>query len=425
MSGQPGSGKNHGKEIGNIISDAFHNGDLSRLQDLGPAVQEAVKDIPGVKININTGHSAPAGHSGPAVHQPPQSEEAEYTQLDPPYQNHGTYPYYKQKGQGKGMGVPKGVFSIVFGVLGMVVFGLCALSFAALTMILGGGTVLFPLTVACGGLFVGSMFLTSGGVSKNRLGRRALEYLALFSNKMVYTFDELAAHTGRSPKAIRKEVRKLSHMGYLQDMHTDSEETMLMRGDYTYQQYLESQKVQQEKIEQERLREQRLDNPETAGIEMFRSEGEKMIQKIREANRAIPGQEISDKLSQLESTCVRIFTYVEAHPEKLPETRKFMEYYLPTTLKLVEKYEQYEKMDFQPENVKEIKAQIESSLGTIDDAFNNLLEGLYQHDTLDVATDIVVLQSMLEQEGLTGKKFDIDEGGTIASVDSIHLTTGK
>ncbi len=89
-----------------------------------------------------------------------------------------------------------------------------------------------------------------------------------------------------------------------------------------------------------------------------------------------------------------------------------MNYYLPTTLKLVEKYHQYDGMDFEPQNVRQAKTEIERSMDTINVAFNNLLESLFHHDTLDVATDIDVLEKMLEQEGLTGKTFKIDQPGS-------------
>ena len=85
-----------------------------------------------------------------------------------------------------------------------------------------------------------------------------------------------------------------------------------------------------------------------------------------------------------------------------------MNYYLPTTLKLLEKYRQYESIDIPMENVEKAKADITAALDTIDLAFNNLLASLYREDTLDVVTDIEVLETMLEQEGLTGKKFTID-----------------
>ena len=67
-----------------------------------------------------------------------------------------------------------------------------------------------------------------------------------------------------------------------------------------------------------------------------------MIRQIREANDAIPGEEISQKLFRLEEITSKIFDHVEKHPEKLPEIRKFLNYYLPITLKLVNAYREFD-----------------------------------------------------------------------------------
>ena len=84
-----------------------------------------------------------------------------------------------------------------------------------------------------------------------------------------------------------------------------------------------------------------------------------------------------------------------------------MNYHLPTTMKLIEKYCQFDSMDYQPENVTAAKADIEKALTAANEAFVNFLERLYHEETLDITTDAEVLTKMFEKDGLTGSKFEI------------------
>ena len=89
----------------------------------------------------------------------------------------------------------------------------------------------------------------------------------------------------------------------------------------------------------------------------------------------------------------------------MPDIRKFMRYYLPTTLKLVKSYQEFDKQPVQGENIRKAKDEIEHALDTINTAFANLLDSLFADDAFDVSTDISTLETMLKQEGLTGSDF--------------------
>lgn len=130
------------------------------------------------------------------------------------------------------------------------------------------------------------------------------------------------------------------------------------------------------------------------------------VRKIREANDALPGQEISEKLLQLETVTGKIFACVERHPEKLPEIRRFMNYYLPTTVKLVISYREFENQPVQGENIRNTKQEILDILDTVNNAFASLLDSLFQNDAIDISADISVLKTMLAQEGLTNQEFE-------------------
>ena len=130
-------------------------------------------------------------------------------------------------------------------------------------------------------------------------------------------------------------------------------------------------------------------------------QGDAYIQKIHECNDAIPGEEISAKISRMEMLVDRIFDRVEQNPETVSDIRKLMDYYLPTTIKLLEAYEELDRQPVGGENIKTAKAEIEATLDTLNIAFEKLLDSLFQNTAWDVSSDISVLHTMLAQEGLT------------------------
>lgn len=131
------------------------------------------------------------------------------------------------------------------------------------------------------------------------------------------------------------------------------------------------------------------------------SEGMDCIRRLRELNDNIEGEVISDKLFRLENLLKEIFDSVREHPEQMDRMHKLMEYYLPTTLKLVEAYEEFDGISVPGEEVLQAKAEIEKTLDTINQAFAELLNNLFQDAVFDATTDAQVLKSMLAREGLT------------------------
>ena len=118
-------------------------------------------------------------------------------------------------------------------------------------------------------------------------------------------------------------------------------------------------------------------------------QGGAFIRKIHECNEAIPGEEISAKIDR-----------VEENPQSVSDIRKLMEYYLPTTIKLLEAYEQLDRQPVDGENIQTAKREIEATLDTLNTAFEKLLDDLFQDTMWDVSSDISVLNTMLAQEGL-------------------------
>ena len=97
-----------------------------------------------------------------------------------------------------------------------------------------------------------------------------------------------------------------------------------------------------------------------------------------------------------------IFKLITEHPEKARDARRFISYYLPTTMKLLESYSLLEKQRYQGENITASRRQIEGLLDTMIQAIERQQDKMFRDDALDVETDIKVLETLLAADGLTG-----------------------
>lgn len=131
----------------------------------------------------------------------------------------------------------------------------------------------------------------------------------------------------------------------------------------------------------------------------------RLLRQLREANDAISDPTMSSKIDRLEQISARIFALAKQDPDKQPQLKKFMDYYLPTALKLLNTYAQMAMQDVQGANISEATRSIERSMDLLVTAFENQLDKLFQADALDVSADIAALEGMLNLDGLTGSDF--------------------
>ena len=130
-----------------------------------------------------------------------------------------------------------------------------------------------------------------------------------------------------------------------------------------------------------------------------------LLRQLREVNDAIPDPVMSQKISRLEEVSERIFALAQKDPDKKAQLQKFMNYYLPTALKLLNTYASLSRQTVEGTNITEAKHSIERSMDLLVTAFENQLDKLFQSDALDVTTDIAALEGMLNMDGLTDSAF--------------------
>ena len=133
------------------------------------------------------------------------------------------------------------------------------------------------------------------------------------------------------------------------------------------------------------------------------NQGNTSIAKIRQLNDAIPDERMSAQIDLIERLAAQIFDCVKAHPEKLKQIRQFLNYYVPTTIKLMEQYVTLQDQGMKTENIEDGMQKIEGLLDKVIVAFQRQLDSLFETDVVDITADIRVMEQMMASEGLTRK----------------------
>ena len=243
--------------------------------------------------------------------------------------------------------------------------------------------------------------LLTGGIKKLGKLERFQKYIGTLGTHTYCNFEQLSAAVGKPVKFVKKDVKKMISDGWFRQGHIDAQETCLITSNETYQQYTQTAKALEEKKQEEERRQADL-SPE---VQEVLDKGNEFLDKIHKSNDAIPGVEISAKISRMELIVEKIFERAQKHPEIIPDLKKMMNYYLPMTVKLLDAYEEMDRMPVQGENIKSSKKEIEDTLDTLNQAFEKLLDSVFQDTAWDVSSDISVLHTLLAQEGLTDDDF--------------------
>ena len=139
-----------------------------------------------------------------------------------------------------------------------------------------------------------------------------------------------------------------------------------------------------------------------AELDALLDERDKAVSEMHRLNDAIADETVSAQINRLEETTKKIIQQVVAQPAKLPQIRKFMNYYLPTTLKLLNAYDRMDAVGVSGTNIDGTKGKIEDMMDTICKAFDKQLDALFGEEALDISTDITVMEQMLAREGIGG-----------------------
>lgn len=157
-------------------------------------------------------------------------------------------------------------------------------------------------------------------------------------------------------------------------------------------------------LPKEKIVEEYLEAPNTGNMELdeILTLGNNYLEAIRKANEAIKDEELSNDIESIENTALKIFKAVENRPNELSKIRKFISYYLPTTIKLLNAYADFESQDLKIENIEKSMQSIKNSVSMITSSFEKLLNSIYENDMIDITTDIAVYEKMVSIDGYKG-----------------------
>lgn len=380
---------NLGDDIKNKIQDALNSGDFKRLNnDIENVVKGALDEV--------------RRSMGQKTIQPKDN----YKTMD--NYTHMIKVPLKSTKYIVPVGKVSGILYTVFGSIGTTAFGIAVTVLTLLGFAIGGEKIFHTIAIGLLPLLIISIIsLINGNKVRKRL-KRFQKYIGRMQSREYYLIRELSQATGLSDKATAKDLQKMISLGMFPEGHIDEKGTYFMLSNKSHEEYKKFKEgIRLKQLEEKQNKEitaQSLAKIESNSLkpEVRKAidEGRKFIMEIKKANIAILGEEVSSKLDRLEEVTGKIFDYVEVHPEKLPEIKKFMEYFLPTTLKLLDAYK---KLDYQPiegHNIKNSKLEIEETIDTINHAFENLLDSLFEDLAMDISTDISVLETIFAQEGL-------------------------
>lgn len=406
---------NLGREVKDIVQHAIDTGDFGALnRDLGVTLENALGNVAQSLKNAggrgmgNYGNYSQNPQGGP--YGPGNGYSTKYS-YRPFGRNRSSDKYASSSKRMKeareefalfvntGWARAMGILFTTLGIALTLMFGITALTLGIVSIFVSSlaskmDTVLMiflPATAI-------SLIMAIWGNYMRKKIKRFRSYVKTLNGKPYGTIKDLAKSVRKSEKFVRKDLKKMIKKQMFLEGHLDKGETCLIASDEAYDQYLAAEK-NAEQIQKEAAEDPRKKLSEEA--KKVIEEGDRYIEEIRRSNDAIPGVEVSNKMYHLENVIRRIFQRVEQHPELIEDLHKFMDYYLPTTMKLLKAYEELDKQDVEGENIKTAKQEIENTLDTINTAFENLLDSFYKDTAWDVSTDISVLKTMLAQEGLT------------------------
>ena len=149
--------------------------------------------------------------------------------------------------------------------------------------------------------------------------------------------------------------------------------------------------------------------PDGGEMQALMEEAARDLRAIRSAAGRITDVRTHEDALALTETGDRLYCYLREHPEKSDQMRRFMEYYLPTTVKLVESYAEFDSAGVEGENIRTAKEEIEKTMDTINEAFEKLLDDLYQNAAFEASADARVLKTVLAQDGYMKSDFEKQE----------------
>ena len=241
-------------------------------------------------------------------------------------------------------------------------------------------------------------WMTACGAARMKAGRQMGQF-ADYADSVDYhkglPVSMLADLTHQTKKKALKRLRSYIHKGWLNAWLDDETETLYLTA--------EDYRAAKEKAAAAAAQPQP-ENEETGDAPLNLDTARRFAAVLEKEQQLMQDAQAREELAAMHKTTTAICDWLEAHPESQPKTRRFAEYYIPTTLKLLHTYNDVQGQ--QGENAETIRRDIAGILHTLNQAYENLYNNLLSDVAMDISSEIAALQGMLANDGLTGREFE-------------------
>ena len=410
------------RELGDTMSDAFRHGFEGRGEELG----DRAWDVGRAAVNAANYGISEAGRAFQAGKQQYQKRAEEARNAAQSSENAGGMPGWarsffakkpvptpidelrtsakKRHNAGVAMLATGITFAVLFGITAIACFGTAGMfasgSAGAADMTVLGAIGEFAMsairaTAWCSAAVTAVFgWLTAAGASRMKAAKTLELYADTaegFDWHKGLSLSMLAELTHKKKAKALRLLRKFIHRGWLSAWVDEKSDKLYL----TAEDYRTAQENQPEP-EPEKAPEQAEDVP--LSLETTR----RFAQVLEKETSLMEDERAVEELQHMQKTTESIGAWLEAHPESLPKARRFAEYYIPTTLKLLHTYNDVQGQ--QGENAEAIRRDIAGILHTLNQAYDNLYDKLLSDMALDVSSEIAALQGMLANDGLAGEE---------------------
>ena len=235
----------------------------------------------------------------------------------------------------------------------------------------------FPLCAAVSsGLYLGS------GLKLRKKVRRFRNYLSMIGHRSAMSVSALASAANTVPGKVREDLEEMLDSGILTEGFLDYGSDRLI---------LSSEGLHEEPAPKAEKK------PDAAGRENA------LLAEIRAVNDLVKNEKLSAQIDQIGLLTAKILDYEKSHPQSAPQLHSFLSYYLPTTLKILRAYGQLEAQEVSGENITAAMKRIEDMMDKVVEGFEKQLDQLFLGETMDITSDVEVLERMLAKDGLSGQ----------------------
>ena len=296
----------------------------------------------------------------------------------------GTGKKAKKGKKGKSAPIPDGKTLILVGGILSAVFGLGAVS------VVGDSLFWLPenpmwfledvLAILC--FFGASLGVLGYGLKQRGMGRSFRKYLSLIGKREQVSLATISEVSGIRHHTVCDDLQEMLDRGILPVGYLDLMNDRLVLSD--------------EGVPDPPAPEPAAEKPADLSRE------DAILKEIRQLNDDIANPQLSAQIDEIEEITGKIFRQLKEEPAKEPQLRSFLNYYLPTTLKILHAYAQLESQGIEGDNITAAKERIEGMMGKVVEGFEKQLDRLFEHDAMDITSDVAVLEKMLSKDGLSG-----------------------